>query len=186
MSLSQNMINRINRIATGSSELKKKYTFLAGSMFLIISALFIIVPILLGNYLGLNDFIHRPAKYFVSIPLMVIGLFLVIWSNLYFRKVKGTPVPFNPPPKMITSGPFAYTRNPMTTGLFLLMFGFGFHSGSALSVFIFTPLYILIHILEIKYVEEPEIEKRLSQEYAEYKKKVPMVFPYKGKFHAGT
>jgi hypothetical protein len=58
MSLSQNMINRINRIATGSNELKKKYTFLAGSMFLIISALFVIVPILLGKYLGLNDFIQ--------------------------------------------------------------------------------------------------------------------------------
>ncbi|MGA2668213.1 MAG: isoprenylcysteine carboxylmethyltransferase family protein [Ignavibacteria bacterium] len=186
MTISENLINKFNRIATGSSELKKKYTILAGSFFLIITALFVIVPVWLGQYLGIHRFIHHTARYIVSFPLMLLGFFLVIWSNVHFRKVKGTPVPFNPPPNLVTTGPFAYTRNPMTTGLFLLMFGLGFHAGSALSVFIFTPLYIIIHILELKYVEEPEIEKRLGQEYLEYKKKVPMVFPYKGKYHQGT
>ena len=186
MTISESQINKINRIATGSSELKKKYTVLAGSVFLIVTALFVIVPVLLGQYLGIHRFIHHTAHYIVSILLMFFGLFLVIWSNVHFRKVKGTPVPFNPPPNLVTTGPFAYTRNPMTTGLFLLMFGLGFYFGSALSVFVFTPLYIIIHILEIKYVEEPEIEKRLGQEYLEYKKKVPMVFPYKGKYHQET
>jgi protein-S-isoprenylcysteine O-methyltransferase Ste14 len=182
MSISKNAIQKINTVATGSSELKMKYTFGAGALFFIVTALFVVIPVFVGNYLDMAKFIQDPANYIVSIPLIVIGLFLMMWSNLHFRKVKGTPVPFNPPPTLVMTGPFAYTRNPMTTGLFILMFGAGFYFGSILSVFVFTPLYIIIHMLQLKYVEEPEIELRLGQEYTDYKKKVPMVFPFRKKY----
>ena len=94
-------------------------------------------------------------------------------------KIKGSPVPLNPPPKLVTHGPFAYSRNPMTAGLFLIMFGFGFYYGSIISILIFTPLYIYIHARELKSIEEPELEKRLGAEYLEYKNRVPMFFPGK-------
>lgn len=185
MSISQSLIKTFNTVATGSDSEKKKYTVMGGLFFLTVTTLFVIIPLILNNIFDIQPFIDRPEKYYFSVPLMVIGLILIIWTNLVFRKVKGTPVPFNPPPKLVTSGPFAYARNPMTTGLFILMFGIGFHAGSALSVFVFTPLYIILHVIELKYVEEPEIEKRLGQEYIEYKKSVPMVFPYKGKYRPG-
>jgi protein-S-isoprenylcysteine O-methyltransferase Ste14 len=51
-------------------------------------------------------------------------LFLIGWSVLNFLRAKGTPVPFNPPPQLVTTGPYAYTRNPMLTGVFSLLFGF--------------------------------------------------------------
>jgi protein-S-isoprenylcysteine O-methyltransferase Ste14 len=61
------------------------------------------------------------------------------------------------------------------------MFGIGFNWGSITSVFIFTPLYIILSILDFKYIEEPELEKRLGQEYIEYKKKVRLIgFKTKG------
>jgi protein-S-isoprenylcysteine O-methyltransferase Ste14 len=31
--------------------------------------------------------------------------------------------------------------------------------------------------MEIKYIEEPELEKRLGKDYIEYKKRVPRFFP---------
>jgi len=34
--------------------------------------------------------------------------------------------------------------------------------------FIMTPLFVLISILEFKYIEEPELTKRFGKEYAEY------------------
>lgn len=106
---------------------------------------------------------------------MLIGALLMLWSMFVFARVKGTPVPFNPPPKLVTTGPFAYSRNPMTIGLFILMFGIGFYFSSITSVIIFTPLYIYLNILEFKYIEEPELEKRLGQDYVEYKKKVKLI-----------
>ena len=67
----------------------------------------------------------------------------------------------------------------MTAGLFMTMFGAGVYFGSITSMLIFTPLYILIHYIHLKHIEEPELEKRLGKEYIEYKKRVPMFFPWK-------
>jgi protein-S-isoprenylcysteine O-methyltransferase Ste14 len=99
------------------------------------------------------------------------------WSVLNFHKVKGTPVPFNPPPRLVTTGPYAYVRNPMLSGVFVLLFGLGILFGSVCVIFIFTPLFILVNVWELKAIEEPELVKRLGDEYVEYRKRTPMFFP---------
>lgn len=101
----------------------------------------------------------------------------VIWSVIRFLKVKGTPVPINPPPKLVSTGPYAYTRNPMLTGVFFLLFGIGFFLSSFSLIFVFTPLFILANYWELKVIEEPELLKRLDDEYRIYKEKTPMFFP---------
>ena len=101
----------------------------------------------------------------------------MLWSILHFIKVKGTPVPFNPPPKLVTTGPYAYIRNPMLSGVFILLFGFGVLFNSISLVFIFTPLFILFNYVELKAIEEPELEKRLGENYLKYKKRIPMFIP---------
>lgn len=40
-----------------------------------------------------------------------------------------------------------------------------------------TPLFVLMSILEFKYIEEPELEKRFGQEYREYKERTPIIIP---------
>ena len=57
------------------------------------------------------------------------------------------------------------------------MFGIGFWIGSLSLILIFTPLFILANVLELKKIEEPELEKRLRQKYLDYKKKTPMFIP---------
>jgi len=101
----------------------------------------------------------------------------MFWSILHFIKAKGTPVPFNPPPKLVSSGPYAYVRNPMLSGVFIFMFGLGALFRSISIVFIFTPLFVLLNYLELKAIEEPELENRLGEDYFKYKKRVPMFFP---------
>ena len=101
----------------------------------------------------------------------------MIWSVLNFVRVKGTPVPFNPPPKLVTSGPYAHVRNPMLTGVFVLLFGLGVLLRSISLVSIFTPLFILFNVWELKAVEERELERRLGKDYVEYRKRVPMFIP---------
>jgi len=65
----------------------------------------------------------------------------------------------------------------MHTGIYILLFGFGVLFRSVSLVAIFSPLFILLDVLELKKIEETELERRLGREYLEYKKKVPMFFP---------
>ena len=68
-------------------------------------------------------------------------------------------------------------RNPMVTGVFLLLFGIGFAIGSLSLVLIFTPLYILVHLWELKNIEEPELIRRLGEDYLAYRSRTPMFIP---------
>jgi protein-S-isoprenylcysteine O-methyltransferase Ste14 len=84
--------------------------------------------------LGLSDIFPGKLNIILSLPVFLVAFILIGWSVQNFLKVKGTPVPFNPPPQLVTSGPYAYTRNPMLTGVFALLFGFGERKGSALDI----------------------------------------------------
>jgi protein-S-isoprenylcysteine O-methyltransferase Ste14 len=65
----------------------------------------------------------------------------------------------------------------MLTGVFALLFGFGIFFESVFLLFVFTPLFVAVNYWELKAIEEPELEKRLGQEYVEYRKMTPMFFP---------
>ncbi|MBM3141623.1 MAG: isoprenylcysteine carboxylmethyltransferase family protein [Chloroflexi bacterium] len=101
----------------------------------------------------------------------------MFWPIIAFFRTRGTPVPFNPPPKLITTGLYAFVRNPMLLGLFLFLLGLGILLSSLSLIFIFTPLFIVLNVLYLKAVEEKELEKKFGKEYLEYKKRVPMFIP---------
>jgi protein-S-isoprenylcysteine O-methyltransferase Ste14 len=65
----------------------------------------------------------------------------------------------------------------MLTGVFLALFGVGVLLHSLSIVLFWTPGYILVHLMELKLVEEPELERRFGVAYAEYRGRVPMFFP---------
>jgi protein-S-isoprenylcysteine O-methyltransferase Ste14 len=150
----------------------------AGAVFFFgLIALFIFVALQVDKCLEFPKLLPASLNIVVSVPILAIGLFLMIWSILHFIRVKGTPVPFNPPPKLVTTGPYAHVRNPMLTGVFVLLFGLGVLLRSISLVSIFTPLFILLNVWELKAVEERELERRLGKDYVEYKKRVPMFIP---------
>jgi protein-S-isoprenylcysteine O-methyltransferase Ste14 len=69
----------------------------------------------------------------------------------------------------------------MLSGVFALLFGLGVLLESFSLCVIFTPLFILVNVWELKAIEEPELIKRLGQDYVEYRKRTPMFFPILGK-----
>jgi len=177
MGLRKKWIKIIYTVATGSRKLRRILTPVVALSYILFATLFVIVSLFADKMCGIPRFPEPPADLYFSVPLIIAGLFLIGWSQFNFFKVKGTPVPFNPPPKLVTSGPYAYVRNPMLSGIFILLFGLGFALKSLSLLLIFTPLFILINVMEIKTVEEPELEMRLGKDYIEYRKKTPMFFP---------
>lgn len=166
------------KTATSSRKIRTLFTPVGLAFFFTYIALFIIASLWADKSLGLPRLLPASLNIIVCVPFLATGLFLILWSILHFIKAKGTPVPFNPPPKVVTTGPYTYVRNPMLSGVFILLFGLGILFNSVSLVFIFTPLFIVLNLLELKAIEEPELEKRLGREYLEYKKRTPMFIPW--------
>jgi len=104
-----------------------------------------------------------------------------LWTVYDFFRARGSPVPLNPPKKLLTTGLYSQIRNPMLLGWIIMLFGLGILLNSISLIFIFTPLFILLNILYLKTIEEKEMEKKFGQEYLKYKKSVPMFIPRFGR-----
>jgi protein-S-isoprenylcysteine O-methyltransferase Ste14 len=177
MRLRERIIDIFYKAATSTRKVKNILTPLGLIFFIAIMTVFVVIPLVLDKILRFPNLFIGMWSVIVAWLLIVAGVFFMLWSVIYFLKVRGTPVPLNPPPKLVASGPYAHTRNPMLTGVFILMFGLGFLFSSFSLVFIFTPLLIVLLVIELKAIEEPELEKRLGKEYVEYKKRTPMFIP---------
>lgn len=177
MKIRESWINLLHRAATGTRKTRTLLTPIGVAIFGVFTALFVIAALWVDGLLNLPGLLPPAAKLPVSIPLMVAGLAITAWSGFHFLKVKGTPVPFNPPPEVVMTGPYRYARNPMLTGVFLFLFGLGFAFDSLSLVFFFTPLFILVNVWELKHIEEPELVKRFGDAYIEYQQRTPMFIP---------
>lgn len=177
MSLTDKWINTIFKIATGGKLLKNIITPFGAVSFVCFITGLVLLSLYLDDVLEYTDFVTFPYDLIFGFLFLSVGAFLAGSCVIYFLKNKGTPVPLNPPPQLITDGPYAYTRNPMLSGLFMILFGFGFLCNSVTLTFIVTPVFILLNLIELKKIEEPELVKRLGDEYIEYRKKTPMFIP---------
>lgn len=177
MSLKTKWIEVLYNVATGSRKIRNYFTPIGAFFYALLIFSFVVIALQVDRLLGLTAIFPSPFHIIFSLPIFSLALFLMGWSVLNFIRAKGTPVPFNPPPQLVTTGPYAYVRNPMLTGVFALLFGFGVLLGSASLLVVFTPLFIFINVWELKAIEEPELEKRLGEEYIEYRERTPMFFP---------
>ena len=177
MNIRERWVNVLYRAATGTKKTRTLLTPIGVMIFGLFTALFVLLAVLLDGALALRWPIPITVSGLASVPMMAIGVGITAWAVFHFLKVKGTPVPFNPPPTLVESGPYKYARNPMLTGVFLLLFGIGFAIRSPSLVLIFTPLYVLANVWELKEIEEPELLRRLGEDYLAYRKRTPMFVP---------
>jgi protein-S-isoprenylcysteine O-methyltransferase Ste14 len=177
VSFQKRWIELLYRVATGNKKVRMLLAPLGAMVFFVFVALFVVCSWLLDSWLKPPRLFSWPYNFALSVPVILIGLVLVIWCTIHFVMARGTPVPFSPPQRLLESGPYRYSRNPMLTGLFVTLFGIGILLNSTSLMFLFTPLFILLNTLELKYIEEPELEKRLGEPYVQYKKRTPMFFP---------
>jgi protein-S-isoprenylcysteine O-methyltransferase Ste14 len=177
MGARERWVDILHSTATGTKEIRTLLTPIGVAIFGTFTALFVFAAIHVDRLFRLPRFLPESVRLPVSIPLMALGIAFTVWSAFHFLKVRGTPVPFNPPPKVVTTGPYRYARNPMLTGVFLFLFGVGFGINSPSLVFFFAPLFVLFNVWELKQIEEPELIRRLGDEYVEYRKQTPMFIP---------
>lgn len=157
-----------------------------------ISVFFVAIP--WGLYLLAQvqpvGIVENPAvRWVFAVPLFVAGIVFVMWSNAELLRIgKGGPadgfnVVVSPRTKhLVTTGPYKYTRNPMVFGALSTYFAVALYLNSAadlVALIIFT-YFVRIYL---RLTEEKRLEQDFGDEYREYKKKVPMIFPWPFKHH---
>ena len=76
-----------------------------------------------NHILAPNSFISE-VMLSVGIFLILLGLGFVIYTNKSFFKVgEGTLAPWDPPKKLVLDGLYRYVRNPMISGLSMIILG---------------------------------------------------------------
>ena len=181
MSLADRWAETIYRIATTRYKLKALMTSAGLTFWFGLAVLLVFASLWLDGLLPVQARFSSPTDIVLSVPLLVIGASLALWSVYSFIKARGTPVPLNPPKELVTTGLYSRTRNPMLLGWFIMLFGLGILLNSISLIFIFTPLFILLNVLYIKTIEEKEMEKKFGKEYLKYKESVPRFIPRLGR-----
>lgn len=106
-----------------------------------------------------------------------LGLALATWTVTLFTKFgQGTPAPWDPPQKLVIRGPYRYVRNPMITGVLLLLLAETLLLQS-LPIFLWLTFFLLLNNIYFPLFEERSLEKRFAADYLEYKKHVPRWIP---------
>lgn len=116
-------------------------------------------------------------RLMVGAICLLAGLTLAIWTiRLFQNKGKGTLAPWDATRHLITSGPYAYVRNPMITGIFLILTGEACLLGSY-AIGIWAVLFLVINMIYFPLSEEPGLRARFGKEYDTYCKNVPRYIP---------
>ena len=105
------------------------------------------------------------------------GLWLMYQAiSLFFRVGKGTLAPWDPPTTFVAQGIYRHVRNPMISGVLLVLLGEAAVLGS-LSVFAWFASWSLSNLIYMPVVEEPALERRFGEPYRVYRANVPRWIP---------
>lgn len=113
----------------------------------------------------------------VGAALLAIGLTLFASSLRRFASDgDGTLAPWDPPRKFVFTGPYRFVRNPMISGLIIILFGEAAvlrsqpHAMWALT-------FLAINAIYIPLFEEPQLRRRFGEPYEEYCRHVGRLVP---------
>lgn len=115
--------------------------------------------------------------------IVVWGLPLLLWGYLQFRLSGnyrnrlggGGPGLKNPPERLVTTGIFAWTRNPMYLGHFIYIFGLAmtFQSLPAMLLLFFSMFWYQTRV----YSDEDRLTELFGAEYEQYMQRVKRWIP---------
>ena len=134
----------------------------------------LVLILITSNYFSQNrlEIIYLPYKHSTSVLILLVGSLILINPVFKFIKSKTTvnPVKFKKVNKLVTSGIYKYSRNPMYLGMILIIIStsiFYLNYISVVTPFIF---YFWINRFQIKR-EEIFLKEKFGEEYLSYMSK---------------
>jgi len=132
------------------------------------------ISLLLGLILN-YFFIKLESNLAFVFPLgcivSVFGIFINMWSMNKYRLYKTSPHPKHQAFKLITDGPYKFSRNPLYLGTFLMIFGFGLAS-DLMFICISSIISLVLINFFVVLPEENYLEDLFGDTFRSYKIKV--------------
>lgn len=139
-----------------------------------IEALILLLQILSAIYTPLPKTPFTQMLVVAGIAMYISGFILAFWARAVMSKSWGVPGEHAAKQnKLVTTGPFSFSRNPIYLAFLLLYFGFAAAIQSWL-IILRIPLAIYFYKSTLK--EEKNLEKLFGKGYTEYKARVPRFF----------
>jgi protein-S-isoprenylcysteine O-methyltransferase Ste14 len=112
--------------------------------------------------------LSRPSlvSLLLGLGICLVGLFIRTWASGHLIKEK----------KLIVSGPYQYTRNPLYFANLIIGISVVVTSLSWFVLIIFMVYFLLFYPLAVKR-EKGKMKNLFPEDYKEYEKKVPLFFP---------
>ena len=115
--------------------------------------------------------------WLAGVPTLLIGGALFVSSLRRFGgEGEGTLAPWDPPRNLVIRGPYAYVRNPMISGVVLLLLTEAMFLRSVPHLS-WVALFFIINTIYIPLLEEPQLRARFGEQYDRYCKNVPRLIP---------
>src|SRR6201989_817530 len=115
-----------------------------------------------------------PRALVIGASVSLLGLALRAWAAGHIRKNA----------QLALSGPYAFTRNPLYLGSFLLGLGFTIASGQLVLGLLFVALFLGIYFPVMR-VEASTLAELFGEDYEAYQRSVPLFFPRLTPFRHG-
>jgi protein-S-isoprenylcysteine O-methyltransferase Ste14 len=117
------------------------------------------------------------ALQLAGVALGAVGFAVFVASLRRFAtEGHGTLAPWDPPRALVVRGPYRFVRNPMISGVLFALFAEALvllsrpHAGWATA-------FLVLNLIYIPLVEEPQLERRFGDPYREYCKHVRRFLP---------
>jgi protein-S-isoprenylcysteine O-methyltransferase Ste14 len=120
-----------------------------------------------------------PELVLQALGLALIGLGLALFGTSlshFMREGRGTLAPWDPPRRLVVRGPYRHVRNPMISGVLLVLVG---EAGILLSrpQLEWALVFLALNLIYIPLLEEPMLLDRFGADYREYRRHVPGLLP---------
>ncbi len=143
--------------------------------------MFLFGGVFLGFYLDNKFFKFSYNNIWLHIIFFIIGLFIL---KIVLKISKNTGrtlakygrqgnIPRMETNRLVTNGVYNYMRHPMHLGLMLFPFAVAFLTGLLSFILIIAPIEVIIILIMIKFIEEPEAYKKFGKQYLDYIKQTP-------------
>jgi protein-S-isoprenylcysteine O-methyltransferase Ste14 len=131
---------------------------------------FILVALLLHKLLPLPAPVPGIMRGLGS-AAVVGGLVLGVFAVVRMRRAHTPVSPHQPTTRLVTDGPFRFTRNPIYLGFLLIYLGFTFLAGTLWGIVLAPLAPVSVNYLVIG-AEESYLHAKFADQYAKYKSRV--------------
>jgi protein-S-isoprenylcysteine O-methyltransferase Ste14 len=117
----------------------------------------------------------HPLMRTMGVLLTAAGIGFAVWARLHLGRNWGMPMTMRAEPELVTSGPYAFVRHPIYTGMLLALLGSGLVAG---------PLWFVIFAAALVYFtysavnEERAMAERFPAAYPGYRARTRMLIPF--------